>query len=496
MNSMKRILTVCAAALALAVSAAELAPVKVSGNKLVANGKELRLRGINWGWWHLKGTEYTEADMKRQAGWGANMLRLAMTYTDVIHPDGSWNEDAFRKVDEVVKWAQKHKQYVILDLHVAPGGQDPAPYCDGGKNLIWKDKTKQEQYFDLWRGLAKRYRGNPAVAAYEVMNEPCTQQADPRMLADLNRKAIAEIRKIDPDKVIVVSGDQWGNARDLKDEVKIDDPNILYTFHFYEGGSPGDWLRNVGEGPGGSGTADWVRFEIPVKTTNEVTNLSILLRSNKNSGTAWFDDIELVNQDGYVMQRLSFDRDAKPFQVERDPRSVGAYDPKAGHNKPGSLRLSGTGDYNGWVSPRFAVHPNQTYKVVGWMKLENATGSSFIAAALFGAGSTRIDTADLRSRIRPALDFAKKYNVPLWVGEFSAARNCGPEGYQAASVAERIKLFEENGISWTYWNYRETTGPDGMALVAQKRDGGGDFPVNAPLLKVLTDGWKRNATRR
>ena len=138
------------------------------------------------------------------------------------------------------------------------------------------------------------------------------------------------------------------------------------------------------------------------------------------------------------------------------------------------------------------MHPNQTYKVVGWMKLENATGNSFIAAALFGAGSTKINTADLRGRIKPALDFAKKYNVPLWVGEFSAGRNSGPEGYQAASVAERIRLFEENGISWTYWNYRETTGPDGMALVAQKRDGNGDFPINAPLLKVLTDGWKLN----
>ena len=492
MNSMKQILTVCAAALVLVLPAAELMPVKVSGNKLVAGGKELRLRGINWGWWHLKGTEYTEEDMKRQAGWGANMLRLAMTYTDVIHPDGSWNGEAFKKVDEVVKWAKKHKQYVILDLHVAPGGQDPAPYCDGGKNRIWKDPDKQEQYFDLWRGLAERYRNNPTVAAYEVMNEPCTQQADPRMLAELNRKVIAEIRKIDPDKVIVVSGDQWGNARDLKDAVKIDDPNILYTFHFYEGGSPEDWLCNVGEGPGSAGTTDWVRFELPVKTTNEVTNLSILLRSNKNSGTAWFDDIELVNQDGYVMQRLSFDRDSKPFWVERDPRNVGTYDSKVGHNKPGSLRLSGTGDYNGWVSPRFAVHPNQTYKVVGWMKLENATGNSFIAAALFGAGSTKINTADLRGRIKPALDFAKKYNVPLWVGEFSAGRNSGPEGYQAASVAERIRLFEENGISWTYWNYRETTGPDGMALVAQKRDGNGDFPINAPLLKVLTDGWKLN----
>ena len=79
MNSMKQILTVCAAALVLVLPAAELMPVKVSGNKLVAGGKELRLRGINWGWWHLKGTEYTEEDMKRQAGWGANMLRLAMT---------------------------------------------------------------------------------------------------------------------------------------------------------------------------------------------------------------------------------------------------------------------------------------------------------------------------------------------------------------------------------------------------------------------------------
>ncbi len=491
MNLMKQLLILYVTGMMLSFCVAGLAPVKVSGGKLVAGDKELRLRGINWGWWHLKGTEYAEADMKRQAEWGANMLRLAMSYTDVIHADGSWNEEAFSKVDEVVKWAEKYGQYVILDLHVAPGGQDPAAYCDGGRNLIWKDKTKQEQYFHLWRELAKRYRGNPVIAAYEIMNEPCTQQADPHVLANLNKKMVAEIRKIDPNKVIVVSGDQWGNARDLKDAVKIDDPNILYTFHFYEGGSPEDWLRNIGEGAGRSGTIDWVRFEIPVKTTSEVTNLSILLRSNRNSGMVWFDDIELINQDGYVMQRLSFDRDSKPFRVEREPRSAGVYDPKVGHGRPGSLRLSGTGDYNGWVSPRFAVHPNQTYRIVGWMKLENATGDSFIAAALFGAGSTKINTADLYDRIKPALEFARKYDVPLWVGEFSAARNCGPDGYQARSVAERIRLFEKNGIHWTYWNYRETTGPDGMALLAQKRDGG-DFPVNRPLLVVLQEGWNLN----
>ena len=51
---------------------------------------------------------------------------------------------------------------------------------------------------------------------------------------------------------------------------------------------------------------------------------------------------------------------------------------------------------------------------------------------------------------------------------------------------------EEAGFHWTYWNFRETTNPDSMALHAQKRDGG-DYPINEPLLKVLKEGWRKNA---
>lgn len=51
---------------------------------------------------------------------------------------------------------------------------------------------------------------------------------------------------------------------------------------------------------------------------------------------------------------------------------------------------------------------------------------------------------------------------------------------------------EEAGFYWTYWNFRETTNPDSMALHAQKRDGG-DYPINEPLLKVLKEGWRKNA---
>lgn len=490
MNQLKCLLTLFTAGAAL-FCFAELAPVKVEGKKLVADGKELRLRGINWGWWHLSGTHYTENDMRQQAEWGANMLRLAMSYTDIVTKDGKWNEAAFAKVDEVVQWAKKYNQYVILDLHVAPGGQDPALYCDGGNNLIWKEKAKQELYFYIWRELAKRYRRNPVVAAYEVMNEPCTQRPDPDLLVELNEKVVAEIRKVDPDKVIVISGDQWGNARDLKGEVKLDDGNILYTFHFYEGGSPNGWIRNLGESQALSGTQEWTRFELAFKSSPNTNQVRILLRSEENRGSAWFDDVTLTNEDGYVMQKFSFDKDADQFKTENASAKGTAFDPETGHGKPGSLRLSGTSGEYGWIGPARAIHPGQTYKIGGWIKLEKATGKTYIGAALYGNNSTQIDTADLRERIKPAVEFADYYKVPLWVGEFSAVRNSGPEGFQAASVAERIRLFEEHGISWTYWNFHETTGPHGMALQAQKR-GKGAHPVNEPLLKVLKDGWSLN----
>ena len=240
------------------ICTAELAPVKIEGNKLIANGRELRLRGINWGWWHLEETVYTEQDMKRQAEWGANMLRLAFSYTDIADSDGSWNESECEKIDEVVRWAAKYKQYVILDMHAVPGGQNIARYIDGGYNRIWISKEHQEKYFALWRKLAERYRGNPVVAAYELMNEPGTE-GRPQLLAELNKRTVSEIRKIDPDKVIVVGGDVWNSPGNMTDMVKLDTGNILYTIHFYEGDFPHKiWKGNVEKTDKAlMGSADW-----------------------------------------------------------------------------------------------------------------------------------------------------------------------------------------------------------------------------------------------
>lgn len=114
-------------------------------------------------------------------------------------------------------------------MHVAKGGQNNAHYTDGGRNLLWQDVKLQELLCRQWAELARRYRAEPAVAAYEILNEPGTEPRDPSLVVALNRKVIRAIRQVDPEKIIVVSGDDWSNARSVVDEIRVDDPNILYT---------------------------------------------------------------------------------------------------------------------------------------------------------------------------------------------------------------------------------------------------------------------------
>jgi len=209
--------------------------LKVEGNLLVANGRPIRLRGINWGWWHLSRTRYSEPDMQHLAQWGANTVRLAFSYSD-LETDGNpavWKEDGFKQLDEVVQWAKRYGIYVILDMHVIPGGQDPASYCAGGHDLFWTDPGAQERFIALWCEIARRYRDRPEVAAYELMNEPCSKQKTPEWLHSIDQRAITAIRAVAPDKIIVVGGDEWSNPSALTDAMKLPDTNILYTFHWY-----------------------------------------------------------------------------------------------------------------------------------------------------------------------------------------------------------------------------------------------------------------------
>lgn len=465
------------------------APLRVEGNKVLANGKPIRLRGINWGWWQLQGTRYTENDMKRCAEWGANVIRLAFYWDKFVQPGTvTLDEQKVKAIDEVISWAKKYGIYVILDMHTVPGGK-AKNHCG-----IYKNKKDLDNFTGLWQQFARRYKNEPVVAAYELMNEPDTAPNNHALYQKTVKAVIDGIRKVDADKMLVVSGDDSSIHQSSLDEyAKQDDPNVLYTFHYYQGSWPKDWLGNSGERDGITGTLPWTWYERTFKMERpgkSPAKARLMLRSDANKGTAWFDDLTVTDaKTGKVLGKWSFSKDTEKFTKERGELPFEFYDKNVGHNAPGSLAVRGTTEYHGWLGPEIPVQDGAELTVSGWIKLEKATGYTYLGICWMGLELMTKDT--IRQSLKKTAEFARKYNVPVFVGEFAVERQVGAEGYQAKTTADRIAVFEELGYHWTYWNFRETTDSNSMALHPHRRDGS-DYPINEPLLKSLKDGWALN----
>jgi arylsulfatase A len=72
-------------------------------------------------------------------------------------------------------------------------------------------------------------------------------------------------------------------------------------------------------------------------------------------------------------------------------------------------------------------------------------------------GGKHWDKEQLKAALQPALDFQKRYNVHMYIGEFSAIR-WAPEGSAARYLEDVIEIFEEYGWDWSYHAFREWHG--------------------------------------
>lgn len=59
----------------------------------------------------------------------------------------------------------------------------------------------------------------------------------------------------------------------------------------------------------------------------------------------------------------------------------------------------------------------------------------------------------IRSYLKKALDFTEKYNVPMFIGEFSCPRWTGDYGNEY--LKDQIEVYEEYSFSWAYHAFRE-----------------------------------------
>ena len=93
----------------------------------------------------------------------------------------------------------------------------------------------------------------------------------------------------------------------------------------------------------------------------------------------------------------------------------------------------------------------------------------------------------LRRSLEPVVKFQQQYKVPIYVGEFGAARWApGAEQY----LADYIDLFEEYGWDWTYHAFRESPVWD----VEKAGTNRGDIrpAADTDRRRVLLEGFRRN----
>ena len=192
-----------------------------------------------------------------------NCVRIPFTYINLTNPikkvgdayertpyaELSVDESKFARLDWAIEMCKKYSLYAILDMHGAVGSQSgndhtgDIAYPDGGRlwgedeiGEICRAKTKE-----IWVAIANRYKNEPTVAVYDLMNEPGikkngnqTTTARTHVYFDELYKAIREV-----DKNHIISVESCWTSFDLPDPAKYGWENVIYQYHHYNWASAG-----------------------------------------------------------------------------------------------------------------------------------------------------------------------------------------------------------------------------------------------------------------
>jgi len=199
----------------------------------------------------------TKADLDSMKAWGFNAIRPALHYKwftlpiqdESVSGQHTWVNAGFEKLDELMEWAAANQMYVMFDMHGAPGGQGKnSNINDYDENLpsLFEDDSNKEKLEALWLKLAQRYKDNPWFGGYDLINEPNWKLGDSGNdngcgtenndeLWDLHLRLTKSIRQIDPNNIIYLSGNCWGNNYSSFENHPLStyDDNTVITFHKY-----------------------------------------------------------------------------------------------------------------------------------------------------------------------------------------------------------------------------------------------------------------------
>lgn len=304
--------------------------LKTDGQRIINDkGENIQLRGLGLGGWMLQegymlktadfaGPQYkikekiaeligedgmqefykaylkngvTKQDIDFLAKAGFNSIRLPMHYNlytlpiekEPVKGKDTWLEEGFMMTDDLLRWCKDNKIYLILDLHAAPGGQgNDANISDNDKTKpsLWESGENQRKTVALWKKLADRYKNEPWIGGYDIINEPNinftgknpngTDEMSNAPLWKLQKDITTAIREVDQKHIIFIEGNGWGN--NYNGLIPIWDKNMAFSFHKY-------WNYNDDQ---------TIQFALDLR---EKHNLPIWLGETGENSNVWFTEL-------------------------------------------------------------------------------------------------------------------------------------------------------------------------------------------------------------
>jgi endoglucanase len=184
----------------------------------MGNGLEAPSEG-EWG-----GKKIDAADFQRIADAGFNTIRLPVRWASRTgeKPPFAIDPVFMKRVKQAVDEARASGLNVILNSHHF--------------EELHKDPSKANiaQLAAMWRQIAEEFADQPdAHLWFEIENEPHDKFNDTNLLKVLS-PALAEIRKTNPTRAVIIGGEFWSGINSLKTLKLPDDPNVVPTFHYYD----------------------------------------------------------------------------------------------------------------------------------------------------------------------------------------------------------------------------------------------------------------------
>ena len=244
-------------------------------------------------------------DFRRMSAFGFDVVRIVVNWSKLEPRRGEFNQAYVARIRKRVRFAAAQGVYSVIDMHqdawsrylTPPSGQacprssPPAVPWDGAPRWatitdglstctvnasrnsaasqrafqsFWLDRDGiQSELVLTWRRLAKALAANPAVAGWDLLNEPnpgeTTGSEESAVLGDYYRSVIAAIREGEaarrggfPHIAFFEPTSAWQGASPQSHRPPpgfTDDPNVVYAPHAYAGSlgssATGDWREAI-----------------------------------------------------------------------------------------------------------------------------------------------------------------------------------------------------------------------------------------------------------